>query len=81
MTTKQSRKEIAEEALTNRDELRRALIGELDKDVGDGFLDALILLCGRKYETWPVLKAAAYTIIDGLEDIAISYANSVNIQE
>ena len=88
MSTEQARKEIVDDVLTNRDELRRALIEGLEKDVGDGFLDALIMVISRKI---PIerdteldsirLADSAMCLIDSLEDIAISYANSVNIEE
>ena len=81
MTIEQARKEIVDDVLNNRDELRRALIEGLEKDVGDGFLNALILLIRRKNEVWPVRQVASSLVIESLEDIAISYANSVNIEE
>ena len=84
MSTEQARKEIVEETLSDRDELRRALIEGLDKDVGDGFLDALILVIKRKNiipgEYRPIFEAMRLLILSA-EDIAISYANSVNIEE
>lgn len=87
MTTEQARKEIVEETLSNRDELRRALMGELDEDVGDGFLDALIMITDVK-EQFVYMKNDGFkagfigdSLITALEDIAISYANSVNIEE
>ena len=88
MTTEQARKEIVEDVLNNRDELRRALIEGLEKDVGDGFLDALLMIIRCKTDI-DVLKersqlgtAARFkSLILSLEDIAISYANSVNISE
>ena len=88
MTTEQARKEIIEETLSDRDELRRALIEGLEKDVGDGFLDAVIEIVKEKkywdrmddkpmspFGKWGICMALA------IEDIAISYANSVNIEE
>ena len=88
MSTEQARKEIIEETLSNRDELRRALIGELDKDVGDGFLDAVIEIIKEKGE-WDRIndKPTSEFGIWGMnlalatEDIVTSYANSVNIKE
>ena len=81
MSTEQARKEIVEETLSNRDELRRALIEGLEKDVGDGFLNALILLIRRKNEVWSVRQVASSLVVQSLEDMAIEYANSVNIEE
>ena len=54
MTTEQARKEIVDDVLTNRDELRRALIEGLEKDVGDGFLDAVIEIVKEK-KCWVVM--------------------------
>ena len=81
MNTEQARKEIVEDVLNNRDELRRALIEGLEKDVGDGFLDALIVQIKRKNWSDEKLATIAYMTIIALEDIAQSYANSVNIEE
>ena len=81
MTTEQARNEIREEVLMIKSELRRALMGELDKDVGEGFLDALNLLIIRKGYMDKDIAEAAKLLILATEDLAISYANSVNIEE
>ena len=81
--SEQARKEIVDDVLNNRDELRRALIEGLEKDVGDGFLGALILVIERKNasQTRTYLYDAAKILITATEDIAIEYADSVNIDE
>ena len=89
MTTEQARKEIVEETLTNRDELRRALIEGLENDVGDGFLDCIIAQIRlKKYFGADFITAgctsygiAISDLIVSTEKLAISYANSVNIEE
>ena len=91
MTTEQARKEIIKDTLTNREQLRRAIIGEIDGSlfsdaaIGDAFLDALIMLVAQKkaIELHQLVAklAQADCIIIALEDIAQSYANSVNIEE
>ena len=91
MSTEQARKEIVEETLSDRDEMRRALIEGLEKDIGDGLLDALIAVIKKKDEDYVSLPRSgmiisplcerAKLVITALEDVAISYANSVNIEE
>ena len=85
MTTEQARKEIVEETLSNRDELRRALIEGLENDIGDGFLQALILLVENFQHLKNTNLSGLFDYVKCLllatEDIAVSYANSVNIEE
>ena len=95
MTIEQARKEIIKDTLTNREQLRRAIIGEIDGSlfsdaaIGDAFLDALIMINERKLDDAMTadifllqrLALAAQAAIISLEDIAQSYANSVNIEE
>ena len=103
MTTEQARKEIVEETLSDRDELRRALIDAINVGIfetnpkGDLFLDQNICLIELKPVIFKVLNlmnedtipvahikrilTRVVALIGYVEDIAISYANSVNISE
>ena len=89
MSTEQARKEIVDDVLTNRDELRRALMGGLDDEEGIAFLDAIIAQVKLKqYLAAAFMQAgcSAYgeaisDLIVSTEKLAISYANSVNIEE
>ena len=103
MSTEQARKEIVDDVLTNRDELRRALVDAINVGIfevnhkGNLFLDQNICLIELKPVIFKVLNlmnedtipvahikrilTRVVALIGYVEDIAISYANSVNIEE